>query len=310
MQIDLKLLQRLLNHGRIDEVGVGYPNGMDTDAPAAHQDHLQTNNQGDNPMRDPSSDHEDEALAEEGTGCAVTQQMCDDLTYLMRARGVSTAIIAMEDFFVDRQGRLCVGNDAFSPEEQMTMAREIHLDCDAKEVGENLIAVLRAISRGIDESMGCKTDTHQELDEFRPESQPIDARFTYNVDHLGHVTVCDSQTGKEIYLKGSDALELLGQLKDVHGEGQIQHILSQYQHVMETSDIDQFNAEFASSSVAELSALEQDIASMRAKLQAMMNKAHKTGDVTGVFAADTFVGEVDRFEHALKDYLQKGGLTD
>ena len=60
-----------------------------------------------------------------------------------------------------------------------------------------------------------------------------EARFSYEKDFLKNVTVRDSKSGKEVFLQGSKAVELLNKLKDAPDD---QVVLRQYGSLMESDD--------------------------------------------------------------------------
>jgi hypothetical protein len=300
MDYDIKLLARLLNYGRTDESG--YPTGMEGPEAASGVDHLQTNQMGDNPMVDPALD--------ESTGDTPSPEMVEAVEQAMRRAGVGSALIALEDFHLDLNGNLNVGMLTMQPHEYIEIAEAATGKTMEKEAAANfLLDCFRIISRGLDESLQFE-ELDKKLSEFRASDAAVAARFTHTIDSLGDVTIADSEKGTSVHLRGEDALELLGQIPDGASEGQLQHVLSQYQHVMETpvADVDHEDYVDATDTVSELKALDTDIASMRAKLQAMMDKSAHSGDVNGAFAANVLSAEVDKLETALNDYLNKGGL--
>lgn len=90
------------------------------------------------------------------------------------------------------------------------------------------------------------TEDESQLDEFV--GMGGNDRFSYVTDTLGNVQISDAQTGAGAYLQGQDAQEFLGAIEQVgDSEETKQHIMSQYEHVMDNqkdsdgNDIDLFN---------------------------------------------------------------------
>jgi hypothetical protein len=168
---------------------------------------------------------------------------------------------------------------------------------------------LQTLARGINESLGGSTD--QELIEFRADDAPVDARFTHVIDSLGHVMVRDTKTGREIYLQGSEALELIGELPDGASLGQIQQVLSGYQHVMEDGLGSQqtrprgINGVKTSIVGESLRDLLSDAQGLDSKLQAMKQGARKTGDSVSYFAFEHFEKQVKTLSSDLQHYIEQ-----
>jgi hypothetical protein len=300
MELDLNLLARLLKHRRFDETG--YLTGMEASAGDAGADHLQVNQMGDNPMKDPST-----ALKETFDG-TVTPEMIERLKEMLAADGIGEAAIAMQDYSFDGDGLLTIGDTTFPEHDMLEMANQMGCSCgDVGEAGDMILAVLEAMGDNMQESMGFPA-LSKKLAEFRANDATIDARFTHTVDSLGDVVINDAVTGKSVYLQGSDAMELLGQIPDGASEGQLQHVLSQYQHVMESEQVVN-DMDSAIDTVSELKSLDVDLQNMRLKLEAMSSKAQQSGDVAAACAADMFTAEVERFEQSLAEYLSTGGLV-
>jgi hypothetical protein len=146
---------------------------------------------------------------------------------------------------------------------------------------------------------------------------PVDARFTYTVDTLGDVLVKDTETDRSVYLRGTDAVELLGQLQMQGGSPETeQNILAQYQHVMEMGEAVSMDEDvkmsdyFGASSIAvdAIKGLSTDIQSMKGKMQKLRAICTHKNDVGGKFAAETILDEINRLEHSVSDYLKN--MTD
>lgn len=283
MEFDLKLLQRLLNHGRVDEAG--YPSGMDAPEAASGVDHNEVNNMGDNPMVDP-------AKLEESEG-AVTPEMIELLKQTLGDVGANLSDVAVGDYEVRMNGDITIGSTQVSPDAVMEFAIAASGDEDIDPMSANdlFLDTLEALSEQLDESTCMACAGKQELDEFRAPDAPVDARFTYVVDTLGHVTINDAQTGKSVYLQGSDAIELMGQLEGVTGEGQMQQLLSQYQHVMENCS-DNPELDYCEKARTEVDALE-------AKLDQMTMDAYQRRNVVDTMHMSEVMDAFTAFKNAL-----------
>jgi len=289
-QLDIKLIARLAGYGRVQEATQEeYP--VDFMTPASRgdaADHNQTNNMGDNPMKDPSALDEDN-LNER----AITPMMISKLHHILNNIGIHDSDIAMGDYEMDadKAQKVIKASTGLNLRPEVAQAK-IQYMCN--EIGKRLM----------DKGEPAMAE-QEELDEFQ--DIPVGSRFSYVVDPLANVMVYDGEAGTAVELKGEDAVELLGALEFAQGDdAKIQEILSQYQHVMEDMPGNAANQEFASAgTMAGLKSLEQDIGNMRNKLKAMTQKAKATGDVQASFAAEIFSSELDQFEHNLKDYLDK-----
>lgn len=57
-------------------------------------------------------------------------------------------------------------------------------------------------------------------------------KYTHVIDTQGNVEIRDTETGKSVYLQGSDALEAIDHIGDKTGK-ELQTALSHFRHVME-----------------------------------------------------------------------------
>lgn len=212
-EIDLKRLAALTAYGRADET---FEYSVNFDEPAskgASADHNQTNSMGDNPMKDVSE------IEEDGEIIVITPQMLDKLHHILKGVGVADCDIAMGDF----------GDYDMNPERASRVHQLVTGQVCAPELAFEKV-------RGMCEQLGDKLiGSTKQLDEFRKDDEPVHQRFSHTIDGVGNVMVHDLKTDKQVYLQGSDALELIGAL-DRAGDapGQVQQVLSQYQHVMES----------------------------------------------------------------------------
>jgi uncharacterized protein YdcH (DUF465 family) len=144
-----------------------------------------------------------------------------------------------------------------------------------------------------------------QLSEFNETGNALTARFTYDVDSLGDVLVRDTDSDKEIWLHGEDALELLAQLPDNASEGIIQHVLSQYQHVMEGSNsLDEDIAAVKDSVIADgLANLVDKANQLDNELQRLKKGARSTGDTRAFFAFEHFEGQIKKLRDDITHYL-------
>ncbi len=286
MQFDHKTIMKMAGYGKLMESGDYTINAGPV---ATGIDHNQTNQMGDNPMLVPE-DTIAPGMPE------VTDEMLERMHAILTRAGFEDSDIAIggckvKDASCPKIAKMLTGSDQADP---VPFVKAVIEKLSEKVMG------------AVEPAM-----TEDTLEEFAADDAAPSTRFVHTVDTLGNVTIKDSRTGKEVFLQGEDAMELLGEL-EMNGKSasMIQNILSQYQHVMEgdlneEGEIEDFNAAFKADSVYELKSLEADITSMRTKLQAMIDKAQQSGDVTGAFAAGVFQDEVSKLENNLKDYLSK-----
>lgn len=64
------------------------------------------------------------------------------------------------------------------------------------------------------------------------EPSDVKERFTHVIDSQGNVEIRDTDTGKSVYLEGSDALEAIHLIGNKKGE-ELQVALEHFKHVME-----------------------------------------------------------------------------
>lgn len=244
-----------------------------------------TNNSGDNGMADP--------MVDEASGpTTITPSMLDTLHGLLNRIGVDDSDIALNSVMLKPSGCLKVAKNLTG--KSMTEDEAVEF-------------VKEAINKLAQKLVGDDTVHEDELNEFM--DMPEDSRFTYTTDAIGDVTINDAETGNSVHLRGSEAVELIGELQMYGGTPEAeQEILAQYQHVMETSvDEDVSNSQFfGSGDLPEmLGDLMSDVHAMQDKLSSMAKSAMSGGDPQAKFAADVFQDELAKLEHAINDYMSK-----
>lgn len=250
-----------------------------------------TNNSGDNGMVDPM-------VGEDAGMPKLSNSMLDSLHAMLTKIGVDDSDIALNAVMLKPSGCSKVAKALTGTTMDESMAVEFFKDA------------IQALSRKL---VGTKEVAQEgELNEFM--DMPEDSRFTYVTDAMGDITVNDSQTGKSVHLRGSEAVELTGELQMHGGTADAeQKILSQYEHVMEEGmeaevDEDVKMSQFFGATAGMdnmLQSLDGDIKNMHAKLSKMKQLAIDSHDMNGKFAAETFIHEVEALAHALSDYITK-----
>ena len=248
-----------------------------------------TNNSGDNGMATPEVD-EDLGQA------AITPEMLEKLHGLLNKIGVDDSDIALNSVMLKPSG--CI---------------KVAKALTGSPMGdEQAVAFVKdAIGQLAQHLVGDNSVQEDELNEFQ--DFPEDSRYSYTTDAVGDVTVFDAVEGTQVHLRGSEAIELLGDLQMYGGTAEKeQEILAQYQHVMEDGeegevDEDVSNSKFfGSASVPEmLGDLMGDVHAMQDKLTKMGKAAMNNGDASGKFAAEIFMAELNKLEASINDYMAK-----
>jgi hypothetical protein len=246
-----------------------------------------TNNSGDNGMAEP-------VVGEASGPTAISPAMLDTLHGLLNKIGVDDSDIALNSVMLKPSGCVKVAK---------ILAGKSMADDEAVEF------VKEAIAKLAQKLVGEDSIQEDELNEFM--DMPEDSRFTYTTDAMGDVTINDSETGTSVNLRGSDAVELIGELQ-MHGGTQEseQEILAKYQHVMEDPvEEDAGNGQFfAAQGVPEMMGdLMGDVHAMQDKLVKMAKAAMDGGNPQVKFAAEIFHAELARLEHTINDYTSKLG---
>lgn len=247
IRVDLDRLQSMLKHRKLTE-SVSESSEMEpyvgaTSIQGQRKDYNANSNMGDNPMLR-KDDEAEESLAEgEGDNLEMMNKMHDLLKQvgitdqailaqrvsLKPSGAVKLARILTGQSMSEQDAVAFVNNAIFELGQHLIDQREQPptslADQVAEDEGDNLE------SADGDEGDGI-TDDDDQLDEFY---MPSDyERFSYTTDSLGNVSVQDADTGKSVYLTGSDAVELLGELEMYGGSAEKeQDVLSKYEHVME-----------------------------------------------------------------------------
>lgn len=327
-KIDLEALQRLLNYGRTDEArSGGYPNGMDGDAPASHMDHLQTNGMGDNSLRDPSiegastgkagavavdpegeEEEQKDSLKEMQDAPQVSPELAESVHQYLGNLGVTDSDIAMGEFGTDSDGNITVGDQSIPNHEVMeVMNNATGMALSEADAVYLMHDCLDFLSGNMNESMGFPR-LEKKLDEFRKDGEPVQQRFTHTIDSLGNVVIQDNQAGTEVYLQGQDAMDLISQIPDGASEGQIQHVLSQYQHVMEDGEqLDEYAPKQVTTSVVSdvLGELLYNVSRLDQDLRQALQGARKTGDSHAYFAFEHFHDQIKGLGNDIQAYMDK-----
>lgn len=250
--------------------------------------HNMTNNSGDNGLESP--------VDEDMIPAAISQDMLEKLHGLLNKIGVDDSDIALNSVMLKPSG--CVKVTKALTGKPMDEAAAVDF-------------VKEAISKLAQHLVGEDSVQEDELNEFQ--DFPEDSRFSYTTDAVGDVTVFDAVEGTSVHLRGSEAIELLGDLQMYGGTAEKeQKILAQYQHVMETGaegevDEDVSNSKFfGGASVPEmLGDLMGDVHAMQDKLSKMAKAAMNNGDASGKFAAEIFMAELNKLEASINDYMAK-----
>ena len=251
--------------------------------------HNMTNNSGDNGLEAPVMD-------EDASMPAITPDMLEKLHALLNKIGVDDSDIALNSVMLKPTGCAKVAKALTG-----RPVDEAHAVAFCKD----------AISKLAQHLVGEDSIQEDELNEFM--DMPEDSRFTYTTDAVGDVTINDAENGTSVHLRGSDAIELIGDLQMYGGTPEKeQKILAQYQHVMEGGegevDEDVSNSKFfgGSNGLPEmLGDLMGDVHAMQDKLASMAAGAQQHGDPQALFAAKVFMGELQNLEDSINDYMQK-----
>jgi hypothetical protein len=250
-----------------------------------------TNNSGDNGLEAP--------VDEDMMPQAISPEMLEKLHGLLNKIGVDDSDIALNSVMLKPSGCVKVAKALTGAPMDEAKATEFVKDAIGK-LAQHLV--------------GEDSVQEDELNEFQ--DFPEDSRFSYTTDSVGDVTVFDSVEGTSIHLRGSDAIELLGDLQMYGGTAEKeQKILSQYKHVMENGgeieaevEEDVSNSKFfgGSSKLPEfLGDLMGDVHEMQDKLASMAAGAQQHGDAQALFAAKIFMAEVEKLEASINDYMAK-----
>jgi hypothetical protein len=247
-----------------------------------------TNNSGDNALEAP--------VDEDMMPAAVSPEMLEKLHGLLNKIGVDDSDIALNSVMLKPSGCVKVAKA---------------LTGSPMDEGKAVEFVKDAISKLAQHLVGEDAVQEDELNEFQEFSH--DDRFSYVTDAVGDVTVFDAVDGTGIHLRGSDAMELLGDL-NMYGKTpeQVQEILAKYQHVMETGEEGEVAEDVSNSKIfgsqglpEMLGDLMSDVHSMQDKLASMAGSAQQNGDPQALFAAKVFIGELQNLEDAINDYMRK-----
>lgn len=252
---------------------------------------LQVNNQGDNPMPDQSDLEEDEN--DPDAPYAIDDQMIKNMMGLMAPEhyDIPREAVAAGDYKVLSGGRMYIGGKIRPMYEMDQLATDVCMD-DFND-GEGAEYVRQVFDRMQGELLG---DKQEPVVEFR--DGPLEKRFNYEVDSLGHVNVTDAKTGKSIFLQGEDALELLGQL-DMYGKSdeQVQHILSQYQHVMESAPLEEApNGDVAQA----FSLVLAKISEAYSQVSDIKDRVDDSDDVYPSMILEQLLEDLEKFEERIK----------
>lgn len=156
-----------------------------------------TNNMGDNPMHDPT-----EKIIENATSLSMLNKTLNDCH-------IPDSHIVQGDFQVE-MGTIVDFIKQFVPELS---------DEEAIVTFWNLVDVLgHRMMHGVDDELTEDVTT---------------ARFTYEADYMGNITIADGNTGMSVYLQGDDARKIEQELENASDEDK-QEILSRYESVMES----------------------------------------------------------------------------
>lgn len=216
MNIDPKIIARLLNYGQVQESDSPY--GITFDTPASRgdaADHNQVNDMGDNPMKDPSIQED----------VAITPIMLSKLNHLLNGIGIQDSDIAMGDVDLDADKAIMILKNV-TGETLNGAAAQGKIAGMITQLGDRLM--------GKDEPQVNSLATKQtsQLDEFQ--DIPYGSRFSYVVDSLGNVNIYDGDNGTAVNLTGEDAMQAIAELQAAgEDDDAVQQVLSQYQHVME-----------------------------------------------------------------------------
>lgn len=305
MTLNTELLARLLNYGKVDEdQTLAPPKAAGNDVIGsfsfkgrADMPNRLTNNMGDNAMQDPETAEVDE----DARPTVITSDMLDKTKSILNTIGMSDSDLALGKV------RLKSGQACIKLVKQVT--GKVMSDLQATEFAAQLI---QQLSIKLSEDLTDDGDEDQ-LNEFFTDT-PVDARFTYTTDTLGDVMVRDTETDRSVYLRGADAVELLGQLQ-MHGgtPEQEQEVLAQYQHVMEMGESVAMDEDIQmsdyfgmpSSSMDVLQSISPDLKAIEMKLRKMRADAMYNSDLAGKMAAEIFIEEIENLDFRLKDYLAK-----
>ena len=303
--LNTDLLARLLNYGKVAEDQTLAPpkaagnqeiGSFDYKGRANLPSRL-TNNMGDNAMVDPTVDEDARPLV-------ITSEMLDKTKTILNNIGISDSDLALGNV------RLKSAQACMKLVKQVT-GKSLP-DPEATDICAQLV---QQLSIKLSEDLTDDADEDQ-LNEFFTEL-PVDARYSYTADTLGNILVKDSETDRSVYLRGVEAVELMGQLQMHGGTPETeQEILSQYQHVMEMGEAVSMDEDvkmsdyFGASSIAvdAIKALQGDVQNMKTRMQKLRAVCTHKNDVGGVFAADSMLEEIARMEHMVSDYLSK--MTD
>lgn len=216
MNIDPKIIARLLNYGQVQESENPYDVTFDTPASRGDAaDHNQVNGMGDNPMKDPSIKED----------VAITPIMLSKLNHLLNGIGIQDSDIAMGDVDLDADKAVMILKN---------VTGETLNGAAAQGKIAGMIAQLGDRLMGKDEPQVNTTATQQtsQLDEFQ--DIPYGSRFSYVIDSLGNVNIYDGDAGTAVNLTGEDAMQAIAELQAAGDDDDaIQQVLAQYQHVME-----------------------------------------------------------------------------
>lgn len=266
-KLDNKLIAKLVGYGRLDESAV--EQAVAAEAPVVEQ----------------------RVGVTEEAPLVINEAILESMHGILKAAGIADHDIALGSVSLNDKGAVKAAKKLTGRVMEAAQAKQFCKDVIAK-LSLNLVEAEEVAEQ-------------DKLDEFYMDNMPSQARFTYVVDALGHVTVQDSESGKEIYLQGSDATELLGRLEMEGGTPEKeQAVLADYQHVMEDMALQPLRPQTATSKDL-LASLQHDIESMKKKLHDMRAAAVKSGDVEGKFASEIFKDEVSTLEHSLQDYIAK-----